>query len=285
MLGDMLGAHPECLCLPETQFIIDVERMMVDADFDAKQCLNLLVENWRYKRSGIRLFEQDRKLLLEQIDAAGFWETLIDIYARSVGKGEASVVVDHTPENSKSMIDRWKCFPEAKYIHLIRDGRACFSSVKKLKWGTDSPRAGARWWESWLGYGFYLEQAYPHSCQRVHYESLVRDSSNIMTQLCEFIGIEYDIKMLNGGGLLKPDYTKSQHKLVGKAPTAARLQSWRNELSYRDLLIFNSVCWPMLTYLGYEDWPNSSREIRRVDLFISLCERAIRRAGEKISNV
>jgi hypothetical protein len=42
--------------------------------------------------------------------------------------------------------------------------------------------------------------------------------------------------MVNGGGLVLPGFTSSQHKLVGKRPQISKANAWRKKLSQQELL-------------------------------------------------
>ena len=64
-------------------------------------------------------------------------------------------------------------FPKAKYIHLLRDGRAVANSVLSLDWGPNTIPVAARSWVKNVSYGLAAESFFNNEkILRVKYENL-----------------------------------------------------------------------------------------------------------------
>ena len=150
------------------------------------------------------------------------------------------------------MIDKLAAvFPDARFIHIIRDGRAVLRSVIPLPWGPNTFYYGSQWWTSYVCAGLSAQSMNSISVTKVHYEDLVTDPESTLRDLCNDIGLKYQPEMPSGGGFKIPPYTRFQHKLVNR-PVVNKLEQMGNELSSRDDEVFESVAGPIVRYLGYK---------------------------------
>jgi hypothetical protein len=54
--------------------------------------------------------------------------------------------IDHTPNNVGACVRLARVFPDAKFIHIVRDGRDRACSVMRLPWGPDTAEEAIRGW-------------------------------------------------------------------------------------------------------------------------------------------
>lgn len=118
--------------------------------------------------------------------------------AERIGKsrwGEKSL---HTERYADLVFEN---FPQARIIHMTRDPRDRYASVRK-RFGGDHPRvAGAtsRWLASMQAARRNLKK-YPHSYLVVRFEDLASHPEGTARKICDFIGEEYVPEMLGMGG-------------------------------------------------------------------------------------
>lgn len=252
-LGSLLGSHSEAVTVPEAHFVSQVYRGVAaqDGTADLGRALEEISRNFRFKLWGIRPSLRD----LEPYGLgsyAGLIEALVAEYAKAAGQPNASVWIDHTPGNVRSAAFLAELFPDAKFIHLVRDGRAVVASVRGLDWGLRSARTIIGHWALQVGYGLAAESYLtPERCLRVRYEDLVTDPTAVLGRLCAFAGLAFEPAMLSGSGFAVPAYTQKQHALVGAPPNARRINAWTEALSPRDVETCEYVTGDLLTYLGY----------------------------------
>jgi hypothetical protein len=181
-----------------------------------------------------------------------FLYSIVHEYASSVHKSEYQYWIDSTPVNLKHADFLLKEFPECLFIHIVRDGRGVYASQKKLDWGSNDPVFAALKWIEGVCPGFVAELRYPGRCIRVHYEDILKDPQKEIHRLCDFIGIDFEDKMIEGTGFKVPSYTKSQHMLVGSKPDPSRMQDWMQSLSATEVRHFEAMTYDLLDMLGYQ---------------------------------
>src|ERR671911_372044 len=166
-------------------------------------------------------------------------------------------------------------WPEAKFVHIIRDGRDVCLSVLNWKkgertagryasWEEDPVSTTALWWErkvrkaredgAALGPGLYHEMLY---------EDLVEDPERECKRLCEFLGIPYDDAMIRfAEGKTRTDLPNAR-KTPKKAwlPITSGMRNWRTEMPVKDVERFEAAAGNLLEELGFERAvPNPSSE-------------------------
>ena len=88
-------------------------------------------------------------------------------------------------------------FPEARFIHLIRDGRDVALSYLDTDFGASSLPEAAVQWRRFVRKGRRSgARVGAHRYQEVRYEDLVADPDTVLRSLCEFIDLPFDPSML-----------------------------------------------------------------------------------------
>jgi hypothetical protein len=106
-------------------------------------------------------------------------------------QGEKSWV-DTTPLNI-SVSDRiYLLLPQAKFIHMKRDGRDTVASVLRENWGPKNSQAALRWWEHRMAISLCALRAIPASqVLEMNLEDfVVRDRETNYARLLDFVGVD-----------------------------------------------------------------------------------------------
>lgn len=255
MLGAMLGAHDECLATPESEFKTDLmgalERGTVPVK--ARAIRAFLNNSWRFRLWGIEPPE------VELVDSSAggavarcCWSAAAR-YGSFQGLGSAKRWVDHTPSNIRWARTLLAVFPGARFLHMVRDGRAVMASVLPLDWGPSDPLSAARWWLSELSMGLLAETGLPSDrIKRVSYEDLVSKPEETLRWISEFLEMPFQRSTLKPTGFSVPSYTQGQHRLIGVNLDPSRLDAWMTNLTDRQIEVFEYVAGDTLGYLGYE---------------------------------
>ncbi|MEL7170406.1 MAG: sulfotransferase, partial [Bacteroidota bacterium] len=176
-------------------------------------------------------------------------DLVVRAYAERHGAGDSRWWVDHTPENLHQAMQLRAAYPEARFVHVVRDGRAATASVLKLDWGPHDVLTASRWWVESVAHGLAAESAL--GAVRVRYEDLVRDPDHALQTLCTQIGVPFSAEMAEGKGFDVPAYTQGQHRLVGGRPDSSRIDAWRSALTKREIALFERKAGGLLALLGY----------------------------------
>lgn len=172
-------------------------------------------------------------------------------------------------------------FPDAKFIHIIRDGRDVANSVLKLPWGPKDIIQAAEWWHSHLILGRRMGSMLDKSrYTEITYENLVSNTESELKRLCEFIGEDFSEDMLNyykKSAESIPDSRKSQHYNADSPPKTDRISAWKKEMSATHISLFNHYAKHSLTECGYEVPDMKTNKLwLLISKFMILFKRALR---------
>lgn len=254
LLGAMVGSHSECICTPESPFKINGLRQPSvkgtgRSDINVGSLMEFIRNDWKFKIWGLHLPEYSSG---EMDSYQTLFRFIVNSYGRKHGKPDARIWVDHTPSNIKYASLLTSFYPQAKFIHLVRDGRGVAASIMSLDWGVNTIDRAAHSWSKRLTEYIHVEELLgSEKIIRLGFEDLVKNPESAMKRICEFIGIVYQPEMVRGSGFQVPHYTSKQHSLVGKAPNPAEADAWEKVLRPRQIEIFENIAGDVLSSLGY----------------------------------
>lgn len=248
----MIGAHTQCAAIPETHFFMDTLRHFHRYDiFNATKFMESIKSHWRFQLWNF-LFTNDLESLLSTSDSPSALLTdLIRSYLETEVRKPASFWVDHTPSNVEYLTTLFSIFPQAKAIHLVRDGRAVASSVIPLDWGPVNISTAASWWKGKIVYGLAAEAAFPNRVLRIRYEDLLADPKIQLDRVQKFLHLPIEDLSVKKPQFKIPKYTEDQHRLVGQPPDPKRADAWQLEMPSRAIETFEYLTGELLSYLGY----------------------------------
>lgn len=200
LLYALMASHPNIAMVRRTNFW----RWFYERYGDLKEDANfdrLLIDMLRYKRMQ-RLEPDGRRVRREFWQGVPSYGRLFELFqehnAERLGKprwGDKSLHTEH-------FVDQiLKEFPQAKVIHMSRDPRDRFASVRK-RFGGDHRRVGAstgRWLIS-MKAAARNKRRYPDSYKIVRYEDLAREPERTLREVCTFIGEPFAPEMLTMEG-------------------------------------------------------------------------------------
>lgn len=134
-----------------------------------------------------------------------------------------------------------RMFPDAQFIHIVRDGRDCVSSMKSVPpWDEKGFIARVCAWTEAIDRGERARKKLgADSFFELQYEHLVADPERQLSALCEFLGERFDDAMLrpeNLAGEVVPEHQTWHvwtHKEVSRRSVGAftdRLEPWQLQL-------------------------------------------------------
>jgi hypothetical protein len=216
LLQSLLTAHPQIYSVPES-------------DFFAR--LNFRKRLWRYTLEFLNIAPHRArrrvKEILEEVEGSDtsisvpqflvFKEQCIQAFISSLDslaqERNKTVWLEKTPRHLH-YIDKINQFvPEAKFIHILRSGADVVASQVEASqqhpdtWGQRTiDHCIQRWIKDIRTSQRYADQP---NHRLVRYEDVVEDPQTQLTQLCQFIGIPFDERMLT-------DYSTASEKLIRK---------------------------------------------------------------------
>ena len=177
-------------------------------------------------------------------------------YAAERGKARWG---DKTPLYMQHLDLLERLFPDARFVHLIRDGRDAALSFLSVQaglmtegWGHPRDAAGfACQWATEVASARELgARVGGQRYRELRYEALVADPEGELRTVCSFAGLEYDPAMLDYVG--QTDSARKAHQQRLNEPPRQNVRKWRTEMSESDRHAFEEVAGALLAELGYE---------------------------------
>jgi hypothetical protein len=174
---------------------------------------------------------------------------LYRLYAESQGKARYG---NKTPRHVIFIPTLAERFPEARFVHIVRDGRDVTLSLLEVDDDMPDVRTAARFWRdrvmagrvdgTRLGAERYVE---------VRYEDLLEDPEGELRRLCAFLDLAFDHAMLRY-------YERIPEMVIGSGthaklslPPTKGLRDWRAQMAEADVASFEAIAGDALEAFGY----------------------------------
>jgi sulfotransferase family protein len=284
----MFDSHPDMAVPDESNFVVRFgrarERYERPWGFAGAVFLDDLFRHSWFRRSGI-----SHGMAWEAFDArppADLPAAIREVFGLYAGLSGKSRYGDKTPSYVLHIPLLADLFPEARFVHVIRDGRAVALSLLDVGFGPRSLAQAALQWRERVGLGLAFERELgPGRCRHVRYEDLIEDPAGTLEPLCEFVGLEFDPAMLRyferADSIVSSDVYK--YRSVRLPPTK-NLRDWRSQMSRRDLALFESIGGDLLEEAGYERGIARPSPAARVDARARVLATKLRRAPRDLRN-
>ena len=271
MLRLMLDAHPALTIPPETHFVPD----LIDA-IEGGATPEQSVEVMTAVRQWGDLHTEPADVLerwrgLDRFEAGPALRAFYEIFPERMGKPRYG---EKTPAYVKSMIKIEGVLPEARFIHVIRDGRDVALSRWKRTLGDKEPAPASRVAETWAR---RIRRAQRHGGKVGHYlelryEDLVTDTEPNLRRICEYLELDWDPVVLRyyehaaermaemardlpatDGKPTRPGAERMQaHAMTQKPPDPSAMYRWKERMKPEDVAAFDAAAGDLLAELGYE---------------------------------
>jgi hypothetical protein len=269
LLRLMLDAHPHLAIPPESHFIPQVARVRsryergggFDAERMARQVFaGIRFQDWHLPQEAVLAAIRERR----PRDLAGAVECFFVAYADAHGKPRWG---DKTPGYSIELPLLSQLFPDARFVHLIRDGRDVAVSLMEVPRPPRSFAEAAQVWAFRVAKGRRDgEPLGPDRYLELRYESLVDDPETALKAICAIADLDYGPSMLEyhreDPAASVPERNWGHHRNLAMPPTKG-LRDWRTRMRDADQQLFEAVAGGELTALGYERrFPNVPAAVR-----------------------
>jgi len=253
LLRVMLDRNSQLAIPYETFFVPQLahrhgSRLQLDEFLDDLARLRTLYD-W-----GIRP-EDVRPRLREGMTTSEAIAAIFETYAERQGKPRWG---DKTPLYMQQLPLLERLFPDALWVHLVRDGRDAALSFLELPEGFSGktwaqPRTVAQFAARWRTEILSARRLGRHAGSRyldLRYEDLVAEPERELRRVCEHGSLPWEADML--------DHTRvsdaanmPEHRNLAQPPTPG-LRDWRSQMSREDALTFEQVAGDVLGSAGYE---------------------------------
>lgn len=198
MLADSLGRHPEIYSMPQESKVLPYYlqrygRVGMLTTLAERRLLAKRIgrEKPFWQSNGKRNIE----LLDDELGTPGFTAVVDAIYRKLMSGSGKSRWSDKSPINTQHIAALARAFPDAQFLHIIRDGRDAAQSFHR-RWGYHPLHTITRW-KHVVEAGCRQGAALPAGrYMELYYERLTANPRNVMSSVCDFLGIPFHAAVL-----------------------------------------------------------------------------------------
>lgn len=248
MLGDCLGHHPDLYMLPHESYVLPhfIYHLKSYGDLSTLPARRRLADAlgrskayWAVNRGNPVRLDDDA---LAQPGFAGVVNGLYGYLAAQKGKTRWG---DVTPMHLQHMELLVRHFPDAKFVHIYRDGREAAQSFHR-RWRQEPRRTIYRWKKIVeLGHEQGARLG-PSQYKEVCYEALTDRPDKHMQEICKFLDLSFDPNVLSSS----MRYIDASIG-VGSGGILRNSNKWRDYFSATQVWELENIAGKFLDELGY----------------------------------
>lgn len=183
-------------------------------------------------------------------------------------KSEPKLIIDKNPIYALMISHLLKVFPNAKFVHIVRDPRASASSALQLVKGLQPKHPAYRW----LSVNQEIEsfkQLTEFKCHTLRYEDLLSKPTEVLDQLAAYLGISpnFDFsyyETVNSAVSSYIDRSPTEkiktfrelgmskvHSNIRTPINPSFIDKWKEKLNSDQVSVIDAICGELATSYGY----------------------------------
>lgn len=251
LLRVIFNAHPGIAVPPESRFVTELWRG--SDEVGVASFLKAMADHPQFRSWGLPIDDVRAQIGPEaRVRYPVALAAAYRAYAIRAGKTRWG---DKTPRYVESIPLLDRLFPDARIIHLVRDGRNVALSYANVPFGPKTVAKAASLWARRVMQGVRDGRPLGGSRYReLRYEDLVSDPERHVRELCAFIEIEFSPDMMEYTEKAKGfvfEKARTYNPRVLEKPTTD-VRSWKDEMPAAHIEVFEAVAGEVLDLFGYE---------------------------------
>ncbi len=235
LLRVMLEAHPDLTMVSNTGFVAKLAEKMRSEPMTAERVVKVIAAAKPLAEYGID--EDELRTRFENLHDLKAAPVLREFYAVIAEQGGTERFGDETPAYLKRMRRIQRAMSEARFVHVIRDGRDT-AAAKPGELDPGKALTIGQRWERKVASARNQEHLVNHYME-VRYEALIADPEKVLREVCDFIDLEFDPAMID-----PPERAQAEAEL-------GPVGHWKTALGSEDTEAFGEVAGRLLGELGY----------------------------------
>lgn len=237
----LVDSHPEVTCIEGLDYVISA--VTADGSYpDLDSYEAYLATETVYSTSG---FQIDKQL--------GTFEAVVDDFLSqrmaAAGKPKVAALLHNGFAQALAL------WPEARFIHIVRDPRAVALSTVPFEWGGHPYLGIHKWIEEEREWNDVVADLAPNRWLEIRFEDLVTNPDSELKRVCDFLDVEFSSDMYSYAA--ETDYEK---------PIAAKADEWRSIISDNEIQMVEARVGELLAQRGYEPSGLASIEVTGNDI-------------------
>ncbi|MGH3486385.1 MAG: sulfotransferase family protein [Actinopolymorphaceae bacterium] len=258
LLSLMLHQHPRIAIPPETRFLMPAylrREQFGDLAVPANRRLlaEMIVTSEWFDDLGLEPTALTNRIVEEAWTVGSAVGLVLRAYSERFGKLRWG---DKRPYYRTAIWLIRRMFPDAQFVHIVRDGRDCVASMRSVPpWDTIGFSARVRGWVEAIDRGRQAREQLPADAyHEIQYEHLVVDPEKHLSSLCEFLDERFDEAMLSPERLADTFVPEHQtwHGRTRQQVSTRSIGSFQHRLEPAELRVCEAVMGERLREYGYE---------------------------------
>ena len=265
LLRLMLNKSPVLYITPETEFLMTLKNNQeLYGDFSQIYQRYFFIRDLQTNKATSKTYTfpvfdltvEEAAQAIEAVSPTDFSGAAQAIFKASANKRNKQRWGDKTPHQVENITALAEVFPDAQFVHIIRDGRDVAISMRKAGWLKGNMLTIAEYWQTKVKAGITAGKTLGKDRYgEIYYERLLQQPTATLKALCNWLGLEYTPQMLeyyhDASSNIQAEYSHL-FTLNQKPLDASRAYAWKNKMSKSDRADFESIGGELLQELGYE---------------------------------
>jgi hypothetical protein len=258
LVEQLLNRHSKLFVPPETFFFTFLDRLgILGKTNPTDNDLRRFVGEYRKDRAFSFLdIPENEAFQVLMHDAHSYEDIFLNLMEYLRRQSEKVRWGEKTPNNLRYVAHIRKWFPRARFILVVRDGRASvLSQVKHPRWRRNLLACARHWAIDASVMSELIARLDSNVLHVVRFEHLLQNPARVVQQMCDFLGESFEENMIarpkEEQSSLRPYYQQSwMSKSTGKIDPN-RAKQWLQEYSPTRLRLVEEVIGPHLESLDY----------------------------------
>lgn len=276
LLRTLFDAHPNVIIPWECQYIVNLfPKYHKKEQWNRDQLLEFyddVIHQWQFKLWTIDNDRLHDDLLSHEgnISFADLCKVVHTNFQSFYEKKELKIIGDKNPGYTIYIDKLKKLYPEAKFIHITRDYRANFYSIKKVDFELPVISVVVYKWRYFVKQVLKAKRKYPDSVYIMKYEDLVRYPEIHFRNVCRFLNIEYIpevfefYKKKEEVQSILSERAKRNHQSLLNPISTDRIDTWQTKMTGKQIKLADHVAGRYAKKSGYQ------RQYRRATPWVVL---------------
>ncbi|RMF06479.1 MAG: sulfotransferase [Candidatus Neomarinimicrobiota bacterium] len=252
LVQEILNRHPAIALAPELFYIrhfVETTPTLQDSESRLRLGKKIIAQDW-FDR-----LEIEKEEFLHWMETRGTTHALIyrELLRRYGAQKDATWIGDKTPNNVLYIPRLLTYFPDAVFLHILRDPRAVVRSWKTVPWTTGTIWGDAKIWRKYIRAWDRFRSYTEGRGLTIRYEDVIGNPETTVQSICQFLNLPYDEALLNPSGRESSFVPEAE---PWKKNAAAGIDPdlrdrWQQELTSTEIAGIEWICGSDMVKWGY----------------------------------
>ena len=254
LLRSILHSHPRISVPPEALFILYLLRGFREGPWSGRRVrqfteqlfLEQRMRRWRLDAAGLAT----RLASVEDPSFSRLSAEVYEAYADAAGKTPGRLLGDKNPLFALFTDELAQLFPDARFVHIVRDYRDNVLSYQNVPFDLSSPAGLAYRWREYNASILRTARRLPDRFHRLRFEDLTVEPQPTLDRLFAFLGLPPEEWVPRSGkDETRPDV--EWHRNLDRPIDAQVAQQWERSMPAKTVSLLDRICQPLGEELGY----------------------------------